>query len=283
MTDVFFSYSSKDRERVRPIRDALVAEGFDVFWDQEVPPGRNWDEWIRQHLDAARCAVVFWSEHSVKSDNVVHEATVAKNAGKLIPILLDPIEANQFPMGHYTTQGVVWSAGGDTSASLRRLREEVEAKAMRRWMRRKLAEAEARAGSTGLREELDDLARRVAKLEGGLQHEHRERARLYAGFAGEPGQAPRWTSAHHPGDAKQSDEIIFLPSQLKNALAWFTIVAITAVIIDNIAAVFRYVSGRQPVDLLWLYEGSILVFVVILIVCCVLWYLLFMRLKFRRF
>jgi hypothetical protein len=64
MTDVFFSYSSKDRERVRPIRDALVAEGFDVFWDQEVPPGRNWDEWVRQHLDAARCAIVFWSELS---------------------------------------------------------------------------------------------------------------------------------------------------------------------------------------------------------------------------
>ena len=34
MTDAFFSYSSKDRERVRPIRDALVAEGFDVFWDR---------------------------------------------------------------------------------------------------------------------------------------------------------------------------------------------------------------------------------------------------------
>jgi hypothetical protein len=31
MMDVFFSYSSKDRERVRPNRDALVAEGFDVL------------------------------------------------------------------------------------------------------------------------------------------------------------------------------------------------------------------------------------------------------------
>jgi TIR domain len=39
VTDIFFSYSSKDRERVRPVRDALVAQGFEVFWDQEVPPG----------------------------------------------------------------------------------------------------------------------------------------------------------------------------------------------------------------------------------------------------
>ncbi len=144
MTDVFFSYSSKDRERVRPIRDALVAEGFDVFWDQEVPPGRNWDEWIRQHLDAARCAIVFWSMHSVKSDNVVHEATIAKNSGKLIPILLDPIEAGQFPMGLYMTQGIAVPPEGMAPALLHRLSAEVEAKAMRSWMRRKTSELEGR-------------------------------------------------------------------------------------------------------------------------------------------
>jgi hypothetical protein len=131
MTDVFFSYSSKDRERVRPIRDALLAEGFEVFWDQDVPPGRNWDKWIRQHLDAAHCAVVFWSEHSVTSDNVMHEATIAKNAGKLIPVLIDPIDASQFPMGHYTTQGVMLPPEGMTLTAFRRLCAAVEARAMR--------------------------------------------------------------------------------------------------------------------------------------------------------
>jgi len=124
MTDVFFSYSSKDRERVRPIRDALVAEGLDVFWDQDVPLGRNWDEWIRQHLDDARCVIVFWSAHSVKSDNVVHEATIAKNVGKLIPVLLDPLEATQFPMGHYTTQGIAVPPEGMTPATFQRLNAE---------------------------------------------------------------------------------------------------------------------------------------------------------------
>jgi hypothetical protein len=41
MTDIFFSYSSADRERVRPIRDALVAQGFEVFWDQVPPASRH--------------------------------------------------------------------------------------------------------------------------------------------------------------------------------------------------------------------------------------------------
>lgn len=44
MTDVFLSYSSKDRERVRPIFEALSAAGFDVFWDLETPPGVLWEK-----------------------------------------------------------------------------------------------------------------------------------------------------------------------------------------------------------------------------------------------
>jgi hypothetical protein len=34
MTDIFFSYSAKDRERVRPVHAALTAMGFDVLWDR---------------------------------------------------------------------------------------------------------------------------------------------------------------------------------------------------------------------------------------------------------
>jgi hypothetical protein len=31
VADIFFSYSSQDRERVRRVRDALADKGFDVF------------------------------------------------------------------------------------------------------------------------------------------------------------------------------------------------------------------------------------------------------------
>src|SRR5215813_2449679 len=70
MTDIFFSYSSADRERVRPIRDALAEQGFEVFWDQQVPAGMDWDTWIRQHLTKSKCAMAFWSATSVSSDKV---------------------------------------------------------------------------------------------------------------------------------------------------------------------------------------------------------------------
>ena len=78
MIDVFFSYSSADRDRVRPIFEALAALDYQVFWDQEVPAGSDWDTWIREQLTSSRAAVVFWSAQSVASDNVRHEATVAK-------------------------------------------------------------------------------------------------------------------------------------------------------------------------------------------------------------
>jgi len=106
MSDVFFSYQSKDRKRVRPIHDSLVALGFDVFWDQEVPPGKDWDEWIRHELKQTRVVVVFWSRSSVRSKNVRHEAAIGAEQGKLVPVLLDQLSAEEFPLGFHTSQAL---------------------------------------------------------------------------------------------------------------------------------------------------------------------------------
>lgn len=145
MTDVFFSYSSRDRDRVRPIRDALAAQGFDVFWDQTVPAGVDWDTWIRQHLSKAKCVVVVWTRSSVASDNVRHEATVAKSQGKLVPVLLEEMGAESFPMGLFSVQGANLSAwaGDIKAAEWRALQVEVEAKLTPLWVQRVLDEREA--------------------------------------------------------------------------------------------------------------------------------------------
>ena len=141
MTDIFFSYSSKDRDRVRPIYEALTGLDFDVFWDQQVPAGTDWDTWIKEKLASARSAVVFWSMSSVASDNVRHEATVAKTQGKLVPVMLDDLRVDQFPMGLFTTQAarlMTWTGNGD-DAEWRKLVTELQAKAMPAWVTRQLA------------------------------------------------------------------------------------------------------------------------------------------------
>jgi TIR domain len=85
---------------VRAVRDALVAEGFDVFWDQQVPSGKDWNTCIRERLGQSKCVLVFCQ--SVISRNVRHEAIVADQQGKLTPVLLETITAEQVPIGLYT-------------------------------------------------------------------------------------------------------------------------------------------------------------------------------------
>jgi TIR domain len=145
MTDIFFSYSSADRDRVRPIRDALVAQGFEVFWDQQVPAGMDWDTWIRQHLTKSKCAMAFWSATSVSSDNVRHEAMVAKQQGKLISVLLEPLTVEQFPMGLYVQQAANLSdwRGDYNDNEWRKFRREFETKLTPLWVRRQIDEIEA--------------------------------------------------------------------------------------------------------------------------------------------
>lgn len=145
MTDIFFSYSSSDRERVRSIRNALVARGFEVFWDQQVPGGMDWDTWIRQHLNKSKCVMAFWSATSVSSDNVRHEATIAKQQGKLISVLLERLTVEQFPMGFYAQQAANLSDwNGDSGhGEWGKFQREFEAKLTPLWVRRQVDELEA--------------------------------------------------------------------------------------------------------------------------------------------
>ncbi len=46
MNDIFLSYASEDRERLRPLIAALGAEGWSVFWDRTIPTGKSWRQFI---------------------------------------------------------------------------------------------------------------------------------------------------------------------------------------------------------------------------------------------
>jgi hypothetical protein len=167
MTDIFFSYSSEDRERVRPVRDMLATQGFDVFWDQAVPAGVDWDAWIRQHLAAAKCVIVFWSANSVASKNVRHEATVADNQGKLVPVLLQSLTPEQFPIGLYSTQGAnlaSW-AGNPKDPEWESLQREVEARLTPIWVRQRIQSLEARLLADDVRREAIASRDRVFQAE----------------------------------------------------------------------------------------------------------------------
>jgi hypothetical protein len=91
MSDIFLSYASEDLPRVGVLIRALERRGWSVWWDRTILPGRTFDQVIEEALDAARCVMVVWSQHSVHSDWVKTEAAEGARRRILVPVLLDAV------------------------------------------------------------------------------------------------------------------------------------------------------------------------------------------------
>ncbi len=96
MSDIFLSYKSEDRPRAKIIAEALEQQGYSVWWDRKIPPGKTFEQVIVENLDATRCVIVLWSKKSVLSDWVKEEADKGKKRQILVPVLIDDVE---IPMG----------------------------------------------------------------------------------------------------------------------------------------------------------------------------------------
>ena len=67
MADVFISYASSERERVRPLVTELEARGYSVWWDRQIKPGAAFDAAIEQALEDATWVVSVWTNESIGS------------------------------------------------------------------------------------------------------------------------------------------------------------------------------------------------------------------------
>ncbi len=131
MTDVFISYSRDDRNKVRLIAHGLAAEGFAVWWDPEIRPGKKWNDAIRRALDNAAAVVTVWSPKSVKSDWVVAETQHGHARKAFVPVMIGncapPIPYNMIQ----TADLARWRGDADDAewvAVLQQVRALVEAK-----------------------------------------------------------------------------------------------------------------------------------------------------------
>lgn len=89
MADVFLSYAREDRAKAEQIAKALSNAGYDVFWDIEIPPGVSWADFLAEKLSQSKAALVLWSETSTASQWVREEARLARDRGKLIPVMIE--------------------------------------------------------------------------------------------------------------------------------------------------------------------------------------------------
>ena len=115
MSDVFVSYKAEDRRRVKPLVEALEADGYSVWWDAQIGGGAQWRHMIENELNAAKCVIVAWSKRSVGTEGtfVQDEATRAQERHVYIPVLIDKVH---LPLGFGEMQALPLSGWkGDRS------------------------------------------------------------------------------------------------------------------------------------------------------------------------
>jgi hypothetical protein len=91
MTDIFLSYTERDRDTARRIAEVLGSAGWSVWWDRRIPAGETWRSVLEQALEDMRCMVVLWSAKSIESEWVYEEASEGRRLGKLVPVLIENV------------------------------------------------------------------------------------------------------------------------------------------------------------------------------------------------
>src|SRR4051812_24698022 len=117
MASVFLSYDHEDSARAAPLAAPWEAHGHSVWGDRHIHGGAEYNSAIENAVESADAVVVLWSGNSVRSAWVRDEAAEGRDAGKLVPVL---IEAVKPPMGfrQYQTIDLAGWTGGKRIAGL---------------------------------------------------------------------------------------------------------------------------------------------------------------------
>ncbi|MBK6702330.1 MAG: toll/interleukin-1 receptor domain-containing protein [Caulobacteraceae bacterium] len=113
MADIFISYASEDRARVRPLARSAQARGFNIWWDRSLAAGQDYTAIIEKELKGAKAVIVVWTQSSANSTFVRDEAGRARDEGRLVPVMLDQV---QIPLGFGAFQAedfTRWNGGAN--------------------------------------------------------------------------------------------------------------------------------------------------------------------------
>ena len=93
MSDIFISYSSKDRRKADQLTKRLIESGLSVWIDQSgIGAASSWSGEIVEAIEQCKALIVLLSPHSIKSKNVVREVALASERNKrIVPLDLDNV------------------------------------------------------------------------------------------------------------------------------------------------------------------------------------------------
>src|ERR1035441_4255449 len=97
MSDIFISYSSKDREKAEQLAELLASAGLSCWIDRSgIDFAASWSKEIVQAIDGCKAFLVLLSPFSVLSPNVIKEVSLAaEQRKKILPLDLEPVELTE--------------------------------------------------------------------------------------------------------------------------------------------------------------------------------------------
>lgn len=84
---IFISYSHKDADAVFEELKKFKGEGYNIWYDQGIDVGVDWDDAIAEALEGCALFVCFISKNSLASDNVINEIKFADDENKDIVLI----------------------------------------------------------------------------------------------------------------------------------------------------------------------------------------------------
>ncbi|MFX1256428.1 MAG: TIR domain-containing protein [Promethearchaeota archaeon] len=90
---IFVSYSHADSQEVYPLIQWMHDEGFNIWYDEGIPPASEWPDEIARALLGCEFFIVFMTKSAMKSIYVRNEINFAINKGKkILSIFLEPFK-----------------------------------------------------------------------------------------------------------------------------------------------------------------------------------------------
>lgn len=82
MPYIFISYSHRDSDLVLPIIYRLKEEGYNVWYDDGIEAGTEWDENVAKHIEKCSYFIVFVSDNYIGSKNCKDELNYSRDLNK---------------------------------------------------------------------------------------------------------------------------------------------------------------------------------------------------------
>jgi adenylate cyclase len=89
--EIFISYARSAQPQASAIADALRAGGYTVWWDDDLPAHRAYNDVIEERLNSAKAVLVVWSRDGANSEWVRAEADAARHGRKLVQLSIDGV------------------------------------------------------------------------------------------------------------------------------------------------------------------------------------------------